>query len=144
VVFALDAYPGREFRGTVSRVDPVADPATRQVGVTMQLANEDRSLIGGLFATGRVLTGTQTQVVTVPTAAVRGTGANAFVLVVDGGAVKRRPVRAGEQDVSRGVVAVLSGLQGGEQVIVSPGEVAEGTPVRLQGAQAADSAGEGR
>ncbi|HEX2187311.1 MAG TPA: efflux RND transporter periplasmic adaptor subunit, partial [Longimicrobiaceae bacterium] len=132
VVFSLDAYPGREFRGTVSRVDPVADPATRQVGVTMQLPNEDRSLIGGLFATGHVVTGAQQQVVTVPTAAVRGTGAGAFVLVVEGGQVKRRPVRAGEPDVQRGVVPVLSGLRGGEQVIVSPGEVAEGTPVRMQ------------
>ncbi len=143
VVFTLDAYPGREFRGTVSRVDPVADPATRQVGVIMQLANDDRSLIGGLFATGQVLTGSQRQVVTVPTAAVRGSGANAFVLVVEGGEVKRRPVQAGERDVARGVVAVASGLNGGEQVIVSPGEVAEGTPVRLQGEQAADSAVQG-
>lgn len=142
VTFALDAYPGREFKGTVSRVDPVADPATRQVGVTMQLANDDRSLIGGLFATGQVVTGSQRQVVTVPAAAVRGTGAGTFVLVVEGGAVKRRPVNVGERDAARGVVAVLSGLNGGERVIVSPGEVAEGTPVRLQ-AQAADSAGEG-
>lgn len=133
VVFTLDAYPGRELRGTVSRVDPVADPATRQVGVTLRLPNEDRSLIGGLFATGQVLTGSQARVVTVPAAAVRGTGADAWVLVVDGGQVKRRPVRTGEADVRRGVVAVVSGLSGGEQVIVSPGEVAEGTPVRMQG-----------
>src|SRR5690606_23975999 len=35
VVFTLDAYPGREFSGTVARVSPVADPGTRQVGVVM-------------------------------------------------------------------------------------------------------------
>ncbi|HEU0080042.1 MAG TPA: hypothetical protein VFQ76_20510, partial [Longimicrobiaceae bacterium] len=70
----------------------------------------------------------------------RGTGANTFVLVVDGGTVKRRQVRAGERDAATGSVAVLSGLNGGEKVIVSPGEVPEGMPVRLQ-AQAADSAG---
>jgi RND family efflux transporter MFP subunit len=37
VVFTLDANPGQEHRGRVTRVDPRADPGTRQVGVYVQL-----------------------------------------------------------------------------------------------------------
>lgn len=32
VEFHIDAYPGQTFRGTVARVQPTADPVTRQVG----------------------------------------------------------------------------------------------------------------
>lgn len=132
--FALTAHPGRTFAGTVARVDPVADPGTRQVGVTLRLANEDGALIAGMFATGRVLTGGGTRAVVVPAGAVRGGGAP-HVLVVDGDSVVRRPVTLGARDDARGVVAVLSGVAAGDRVIVSPGTVPEGTKVRVRAAQ---------
>jgi membrane fusion protein, multidrug efflux system len=131
VEFTLDAYPGTVIRGAISRVDPVADPATRQVGVTMRMANPNGELIGGLFAAGRVLTGGSRQVVLVPQAAVRGQGDGAHVWIVQDGRAVRRAVRAGERDEARRMVAIESGLVGGERVIVSPGEVREGAAVRL-------------
>ena len=129
--FTIDAYPGRVLRGTVDRVDPTADPATRQVGVYLRLANEDRSLVGGLFATGRVLTSGSEQTVVVPIPAIRGTGASRYVWVVQEGRAVRRPVTTGATDVSRGVVAIVTGLQAGEQVVVAPGEFEEGATVRV-------------
>ena len=137
VEFSLDAYPGRTLRGTISRVDPVADPSTRQVGVTMRLPNPGGELIGGLFAAGRVITGGTRQAVLVPAAAVRGEGDGAFVWVVQDGRAVRRAVRVGEREEARRRVAIESGLAGGEQVIVSPGEVTEGAQVRLEAAPAA-------
>ena len=132
--FSLSAIPGRTLTGTVARVDPVADPATRQVGVTLRLPNEDGSLIAGMFATGRVVTGGGRSAVVVPAAAVRASGGQAHVLVVDGDSVVRRAVSLGDRDDARGVVAVLSGVAAGERVIVSPGTVPEGTKVRVRGA----------
>lgn len=129
--FALSAYPGRTFRGTVARVDPVADPGTRQVGVTLRLPNQDGALIAGMFATGRVMTGGGTRSVVVPVGAVRTAG-EPHVLVVDGDSVVRRPVTLGARDDAAGVVAVHSGVAAGERVIVSPGTVPEGTKVRLR------------
>src|SRR6202007_3234732 len=82
VEFTLNSDPGRTLRGTVSRVDPVADPSTRQVGVTLRLPNEGGGLIGGLYATGRVLTGQSRTAVAVPSAAVRTAGDQSFVWVV--------------------------------------------------------------
>lgn len=136
--FTLNAYPGRIFRGQVARVEPTADPQTRQVGVYVQLPNQDRRLVGGLFATGRIATARGDSSVTIPAQAVRTQGAQEYVLVVENGVVARRPVTTGPRDESRGVVAITAGLRGGEQIVVAPGEIAAGVRVRL--AAATDSA----
>jgi membrane fusion protein, multidrug efflux system len=135
--FTLTAFPGQTFTGTVARVDPVADAATRQVGVTLRLQNDGGRLIAGMFASGRVVTAGGTQALVVPAAAVRGQGADQHVLVLQGDSVVRRPVTPGSRDDARGVVAIQSGLQAGEQVIVSPGMVPAGSKVRVQAAAAA-------
>ncbi|HEY0015660.1 MAG TPA: efflux RND transporter periplasmic adaptor subunit [Longimicrobium sp.] len=134
--FTLTAFPGQTFTGTVARVDPVADASTRQVGVTLRLPNPGQ-LIAGMFASGRVVTAGGRQALVVPSAAVRGTGADQHVLVLQGDSVVRRPVTPGSRDDARGVVAIESGLQAGEQVIVSPGMVPAGSKVRVQTAAAA-------
>ena len=54
VTFALDAFPGREFKGTVARKDPAADPATRQVGVFVRLPNANGEITAGQYARGQV------------------------------------------------------------------------------------------
>lgn len=139
--FTLTAFPGRTFSGTVARVDPVADAGTRQVGVTLRLRNTGE-LIAGMFATGRVVTGGDQQALVVPAAAVRGQGADQHVMVLAADSVVRRAVTLGARDDARGVVAVVSGLQPGEQVIVSPGVVPAGAKVRVQAAGAQAPAAE--
>ena len=136
VEFSLDAYPGRTFRGTVSRVDPTADPATRQVGVAMRLPNSDRELIGGLFANGRVITGTEQEAVVVPSAAIRGTNGSSYVYVVEGDTIARRDVTTGPRDENRNMVAITSGVRAGDRVITAPGEVQTGTRVQVTAASA--------
>ena len=64
----------------------------------MQLPNPDRSLVGGLFATGRILTEGNDTVVVVPTAAVRGSGESAHVWLVENGRAERRDVTLGIRD----------------------------------------------
>src|SRR5690606_2133122 len=98
VEFTLSAYPGRSFRGEVARVEPTADPETRQVGVYVRLPNADRALVGGLFATGRILTGATSNSVAVPVAAVRTQGNETFVWVIENGTAVRRPVTLGTRD----------------------------------------------
>jgi membrane fusion protein, multidrug efflux system len=133
--FTLTAFPGRTFSGTVARIDPVADAATRQVGVTLRLQNTGE-LIAGMFASGRVVTGGDRQALVVPAAAVRGQGADQHVMALVGDSVVRRPVTVGARDDQRGVVSVESGLNPGERVIVSPGVVPAGAKVRVQAAGA--------
>jgi RND family efflux transporter MFP subunit len=131
VEFTLDAFPGRVLRGAVARVEPTADIDTRNIGVYVRVPNADRSLVGGLFATGRIQTGGTSETVVVPAAAVRSDAMGTFVwAIVQGRAVLRR-VSVGTRDTARGTVQILDGLVGGEQVIVSPGEVREGMAVRV-------------
>ncbi len=132
VEFQLDAYPGRTFRGTVDRIDPTANPNTRQIGVYLRLPNPNRELVGGLFATGRVIAEGVSSAVVVPTSAVRGTGDDRYVWVIENGTAVRRQVTTGARDEARGLVAIANGLSGGEQVVVAPGELPEGARVQIR------------
>ena len=132
VSFSLDAYPGQVFTGRVGRIDPVADPNTRQVGVALELPNPGRRLIAGQFVTGRVITANVGKAITVPRAALRGAETDRYVLVIENNTVERRPVVAAAIDPSRDTVAIASGLRDGEQVIVSPDQsIVAGTQVRM-------------
>ena len=132
VVFTLDASPSQEYRGRVSRVDPRADPGTRQVGVYVQLPNADGRIIAGQFARGRVLTGTVARGIAIPGTAVRDTGTATHVFVVENGRLTKRAVSLGARDESRGLVAVTAGLRDGEQVLTSPAPgTAEGIAVTV-------------
>ncbi|HEX6631594.1 MAG TPA: efflux RND transporter periplasmic adaptor subunit, partial [Gemmatimonadaceae bacterium] len=120
VTFALDAFPGREFAGTVARKDPAADPGTRQVGIYVRLPNPGSEITAGQFARGRVSGRRVTDAVTIPVTAVVGSGSDAAVFVVDDGRLARRPVTLGPRDERAGVVAVASGLAAGETVLARP------------------------
>jgi RND family efflux transporter MFP subunit len=130
VTFNLDAMPGADFSGTVARVDPVANAATRQVGVFVRLPNASGRVVAGQFAYGRIHTGGATRAVVVPVTAVRAGATESYVLVVDGGVAHRRVVVPGARTDDTGLVAITSGLKAGERVIVTAGvEIADGTKV---------------
>ena len=153
VRFTLDAYPGRDFRGTVARMDPTADPSTRQVGIYVQMPNPGREIIGGQFARGRVLGDTRETVV-VPESAVRQEGQERYVFVIENGRIARRTVVVVGRDDATGEVGITSGVQAGEQVVSAAGAtIAPGTAVTVAAdaapsapadAGAAGAAGEGR
>lgn len=130
VTFTLEAMPGQTFSGTVARVDPIASAATRQVGVFVQLPNALGKIVAGQFAHGRIHAGASAKTVVVPVNALRTGDKGAYVLVVDGSVVHRRPVVTGARDEETGVVAITSGLKDGERVVVTAGvEMADGTSV---------------
>lgn len=129
VTFTLDGYPNQAFRGSVARIDPTADPATRQVGVYVRLENQGRRIVGGQYARGRIETGGTTTSVVVPEAAVVSRQADsATVYVVIGNRVARRSIIAGTRDDATGLIPVLSGLKAGDRVLLNPSsDIGEGT-----------------
>ena len=134
VTFTLDAFPGREFTGSVARKDPAADPATRQVGVFVRLPNARGEVTAGQFARGRVSGRRVEDAVVVPATAVQTTGGESAVYVIDDNRLQRRPVALGVRDEANGLVAVTSGLQAGERVLARPTPtVADGQPVMVGG-----------
>lgn len=134
VVFTLDATPDRQYRGSVARVDPVANPQTRQVGVHVRMANPGGRIVGGQFATGRVVGESSPNTVVVPLGALRETDGATSVLVIEANRVQRRPVTVGLRDERRGIVSIESGLRAGERVIATASlDLAEGAVVSVPG-----------
>jgi membrane fusion protein (multidrug efflux system) len=130
VTFSIDAAPSERFTGTVARVDPMADPATRQVGVFVRLPNAARRVVAGQFAHGRIQVGAAQRSVVVPASAVHQGATDQYVLVIEGNTVHRRPVTTGARDDDTGMIAIVSGLKAGERVIVAVGaEIADGATV---------------
>ena len=132
VVFTLDGAPGREYRGRVARIDPVANEQTRQVGIYVRVANSQGAIVGGQFARGRIVGQEASDAVVVPIGAVRGPTDTPFVLVIADGRVARRDVVLGARDERQGIVAITSGLSAGERVVATPTiTLAEGAAVSV-------------
>lgn len=109
-------------QGHVARVNTQADVATRQVKVYVNVPNHSGRLVGGLFATGSVVTQEARKVLAVPNAALRHDGDEVFVWVLIADKLQRKTVQAGLRDERRDLIEVLSGLTEGDQVITGPVE----------------------
>jgi len=133
VEFTIAGRPGQVFTGTIERINPVADPVTRQVEVFVALPNRDGTLVAGLFAEGRVATMTR-QALAVPLSAIdRGHG-EPSALRVAGGKVERVSVQLGLEDPQAEAVEVVSGLAAGDLVLLGAARgITPGTPVRVEG-----------
>ena len=131
VSFTVSGYPGREFSGRVTRVNPVADPVTRQVRIFASIPNAGRTLVGGLFAEGRVASETHTGVI-VPQNAVNDRGATPVVMRVKEGRVEQVAVRVGLRDAAREAVEITSGIAAGDTVLLGAAQgISVGTPVKV-------------
>ncbi len=138
VDFTVNGYPGRHFTGRVTRINPVADPSTRQVRIIVSLPNQNGVLVGGLFADGHVSSEVRTAPV-VPLSAVDERGLHPFVMLIKGGQVKKADVDLGIRDASNETVEIRSGLAPGDSVLLGAARgISPGTPVRV-GAIGADT-----
>ena len=114
--------------GVVAEVIPVSDPATRSFLVKVDLPSS-KTLKSGMFGRAQLVVGERTGLF-VPKTAVRERGQLTFVFIVNEGRAQMRLVKTGKITGDR--IELLSGVQGGEQVIVSSnGEVTDGR--RVQG-----------
>lgn len=131
VEFTVTGYPGRVITGRVERVNPVADPATRQVRVYVQIPNNEGTLVGGLFAEGRVATETRTGIL-VPASAVDERGLAPSVRRVRGGSVEHVAVQLGLKDSATERVEIRSGLTAGDTVLVGSAQgMSAGTRIKV-------------
>ena len=115
----VDAYPDRVLRGKVSSVSDVIEADSRRDKVRIAFANADVSLKPNMFARVRLLGRPQT-VVVVPSSALLVNNDRTTVFVATAPwTFERRTVSAewGEG----GTVALASGVQPGEQVVVKGG-----------------------
>lgn len=118
VRFSTDAFPDREFDGTVAHINPLVSPGDRSVRVIAEVRNVPEVLKGGLFVKGRIATGGRKGVVQVPRTALLSWNVAARkgeVFVVDNNVARRRGVTTGA--VQGDSVEIPSGLRSGETVV---------------------------
>jgi RND family efflux transporter MFP subunit len=131
VQFTVSGYETRRFTGRVTRVNPTADPNTRQVRIIATIPNAGASLVGGLFAEGRVTAETRT-VPVVPIAAVDERGVRPSVMRIKNGRVEKVEVELGLRDNQIESVEVRSGVIPGDTVLLGTARgLTAGTPVKV-------------
>lgn len=117
--FTTDAFPGRTFAGKVRFINPAVSEADRSVRVIAEVENVSGELKGGLFVTGRIITGRRGGTILVPREALAGwdsSAGKARLFVVAGDRAQLREVRTGK--VTDSGVEIVSGLKPGDTYIV--------------------------
>ena len=124
----IDARPGKQFDGSVSRFSRSLNPATRTMRAEIDLPNPDGLLLPGMFGRAALTLAVQAGAVTVPAEALHAEGGRSFVYEVVGGRARRVDVETAPGD---GIdVEITGGLNGSERVIVAAREpLSAGTAV---------------
>jgi multidrug efflux system membrane fusion protein len=120
----VDAYPGRNFEGKITTIEPQIATDTRNLRVQATIANPERILKPGMFTTTTVVLPEKQPVVTIPETAVDYTlyGDSVYLLTEkkeeDGKTsltVVRTFVQAGKRIEGR--AEILKGLKPGDRVV---------------------------
>ena len=115
VAIEVDIYPGQQFEGQVSRINPALDSRTRTFGVEITINNKSMELRPGMYARATFNMG-QRQSVMVPDKAVQKQAGSSerFVYVIKDGVADYRFVTDGRRVGD--MIEVLEGLEAGEVV----------------------------
>jgi multidrug efflux pump subunit AcrA (membrane-fusion protein) len=129
-------FPGRKFEGKVVRTSNALDATSRTMLVEVQVVNRDGRLLPGMYAEVRFRYHRESPPLLVPgDALIAGASGMRVAVLTDGQDGSRKvhiqPVTTGRDYGAQ--TEILAGLQGGETVVVNPGDdVREGALVRAQ------------
>jgi membrane fusion protein (multidrug efflux system) len=124
---STDAYPGRQFDGTLAAINPDLDPQTRSVGLRAAFDNPDLSLRPGMFVRVEVLLPEEQPVLAIPATSVLSApyGDSVYVIEPKAGNTNGQPQLVVRQQFIRpgrargDFVSVESGLKPGQRVVSS-------------------------
>jgi HlyD family secretion protein len=122
---STEAEPGKVYRGTVIRVDPLADLKKNTVQAKIRLSDPGPNLHPEMICRARFLPreakatpGTAERRLMIPASAVLNEEGVSFVYLVEDGHASRVRVRLGSE--SNGRVEVEAGVSDGDRVILAP------------------------
>ena len=132
VSFRVHGFVGREFLGTITRVNPAANATTRQVEVLVAFDDaKQQPNVAGLYAEGRIET-RRTSALTIPAAALVKEGDHAFAWRFKDGAVHKVALNLGDRDARSGEFVLKSGLAEGDTLLRYPtSTLMDGQPVEM-------------
>lgn len=140
----VDAFPGEQFRGHVSRVAPIFDPATRTATMEIEVPNPGFRLKPGMYARVRLLAERKTDALTVARAAVVDVqGRRGVYVVEDDGIARFHEVQTGLSDATR--IEITGGVAEGTSVVTTGAlAVRDGERITIAGSSPPARAAGGR
>ncbi|MEQ8200648.1 MAG: efflux RND transporter periplasmic adaptor subunit [Syntrophomonadaceae bacterium] len=121
----VDSYPGIIFKGSVTSIGPMAVSTGQVFPLEVTLTN-DKNLMPGLSAHS-ALTSKASGIV-IPREAVRQSGDQSWVFVVEGNIARQREVTTGLSDDRK--IVIVSGLSAGERVAITDvGQLSDGKSI---------------
>ncbi|HEY0512230.1 MAG TPA: efflux RND transporter periplasmic adaptor subunit [Thermoanaerobaculia bacterium] len=128
VDLTVEGEPGKH-AGRVARISPSISEDNRTLMVEAEVPNADGGLRPGAFARAAIVVQAGDAAVLVPASSiVTFAGIEKVIGVRDGKAVERK-VRTGRHAGDR--VEIVDGVKAGESVVVQPGNLVTGEPVRV-------------
>lgn len=133
VMLRVEGLP-QQFEGKVVRVNPATQAGSRSVLVYVQVDNPQGVLRAGMFAEGQLVLASKPGVLALPQNAVRKDGNGAYVYVIEGDRLARKPVVTGMNGRSGNefMTEISSGLDFGANVLATDmGSLQPGSLVRI-------------
>ena len=127
----VEAYPDKTFTGSIVRISPVVDTATRTSLVEISIDNKEHKLYSGMYAKVRVVTREFKDSLVVLKEAVLGKEPQQYVYVIRDNKAALRDVKVG---VRQGpYLQIAEGLSAGDKVVVMGQQrLYEGAPVLVE------------
>ena len=118
VAIEVDIYPGQQFEGQVSRINPALDARTRTFGVEITIQNKSLELRPGMYARAIFNMGQRQSVMVLDKAIQKQAGSSErFVYVIENGEAHYRFVTDGRRVGDK--IEILEGVEAGEEVAVT-------------------------
>ncbi len=116
----VDAFPGTNFEGSVNKINPTIDPATRTFNVEIKIPNPNNVLRPGMFVKAKLFIGEENIIVAPRSAVVRMPASNVYyAFIIENNTAKRVTIKKGEEFDE--FIEIKSGLKS-EDIIVVTGQ----------------------
>jgi RND family efflux transporter MFP subunit len=115
VLVRLQALPGRDFEGKVTRTSWTLDPRSRTLRTEIDVPNPEGTLRPGLYAYATVIVEEHADALSVPTTALVRQDSKTYCVAIQDGRAIRKPVVVGLDDGTR--AEILKGLRGDEPIV---------------------------
>jgi RND family efflux transporter MFP subunit len=129
-IIKVDAFPGRQFEGTIQRVNQAIDLTTRTLTIEIVIPNWGGALKPGMYAEVNIIAAQHKDALTVPTQAVMHDEKGNFLYLLDNGKARRNNIQTGADE--NGQTEVTTGITDSASVIsVGQQFLKDGINVRL-------------
>lgn len=130
VVFWVDSFSNREFKGRVRSIYPSLEEKTRTLQVEALSPNPDNRLKPGLFAKVTLYTGEARDMVVVPITAILYDNAKVKVFVAEGNVAREKEVKIGSKYGE--LLEIEEGLKPGDTIVVAgQNNLSEGVKINV-------------